>query len=327
MNLFFQSKILNQVFLCLLPLFMVFNASAQSWPDKPIRVIVPFPPGGGTDTFVRPLAIELSKQFGQQVFVETRSGAGGTIGAAVAAKSAADGYTILAGAVHHTVNESVYKNLTYSLSKDLIPVISIASVPDVLLVSTKLPVSSVQELIAYSKKNPGKVNFGSSGNGTTRHINGEIFNKLTGTSLVHIPYKGSGPSLVALVGGEIDVMIVDIASVSSFIKSGQVRALAVTAPNRVAEFPDIPTMAQAGVPNFESISWYGLWVPTGTSQIIQDKISADVIKSLNTPALKTIWAANGATTGPSSQKEFIKYVNDETAKWGKVVKSFDISIN
>ena len=304
-----------------------FNVSAQSWPDKPIRLIVTFPPGGGTDTFARPLAAQLSKELGQQVIVENKGGAGGTMGAAIAAKAPSDGYTILMGAVHHTVAESIYKNLSYNLEKDFIPIRGVAFVPDVLVVNNKLPITSVKELIAYSKSNPGKVNFGSSGNGTTRHLAGEIFNKLTGTSLVHVPYKGSGPALVALMGGEVDLIFVDLGSVASFISAGSIRALAVTSPKRSLAFPNIPTMAQAGVPDFESISWYGFWVPSGTPQIIQDKIFVATTNALNTPGIKTIWQNSGADTGPTTQKQFIQYVKDETNQWNKVVMSINVSVD
>ena len=306
---------------------LTFNVGAQSWPDKPIHLIVPFPPGGGTDTFARPLAAQLSKELGQQVIVESKGGAGGTIGAAIAAKAPSDGYTILMGAVHHTVAESIYKNLSYNLDKDLIAIRGVAFVPDVLVVNNKLPITSVKELISYSKNKPGKVNYGSSGNGTTRHLAGEIFNKLTGTSLVHVPYKGSGPAMVALMGGEVDLIFEGLGSAASYIRAGSIRALAVTSPKRSPAFPDIPTMAQAGVPGFESISWYGFWVPSGTPQIIQDKIFVATTKALNAPEIKTLWANQGADVGPATQKQFIQYVKDETDKWGKIAKNANVSID
>jgi tripartite-type tricarboxylate transporter receptor subunit TctC len=302
-----------------------FNTGAQGWPDKPVRIIVAFPPGGGTDFFARPLAVELSKTLGQQVFVDNRVGAGGTIGAAAAAKAPPDGYTIFAGAVHHTVADSVYKNLSYKLSQDFIPVRGIAFVPDVLIINSKLPITTVKELVDYAKKNPGKVNFGSSGNGTSRHIAGEVFNKLAGTSITHIPYKGAGPAMMALLGGEVDLIFNDLASVASQINSGAVRALAVTAPKRSPAFPNIPTMAEAGIPGFESISWYGFWVPKGTPQIIQDRIFVDTTNALNTPGLQTIWRNSAADTGPDTQKQFSKYVEDETDRWKKLVNSYKIT--
>jgi tripartite-type tricarboxylate transporter receptor subunit TctC len=303
-------------------------ALAQStWPNKSIKLLVPFPPGGGTDTFARPLAAQLSKDLGQQVVIENKGGAGGTIGAAIAAKSPSDGYTIFMGAVHHTVAESIYKNLPYNLEKDLIPIRGVAFVPDVIVVNNKLPIQSVKELVQYSKSNPGKVNYGSSGNGTTRHLAGEIFNKMTGTSLVHIPYKGSGPAMTALLGGDVDLIFEGLGSAATYIRAGSIRPLAVTSPQRSPAFQEIPTTAEAGIIGFESISWYGLWVPAGTPSAIQDQIFAATTSALNSPAIKTLWANQGAETGPATQKLFIQYVKDETEKWGQVAKTANVSID
>lgn len=313
---------------CLFYLLLTPNAYSQVvWPDKPIKLIVPFPPGGGTDTFARPLAAQLSKELGQQVIVDNKGGAGGTIGASIAAKSAPDGYTILMGAVHHTVAESIYKNLPYGLDKDLIPIRGVAFVPDVLVVNNKLPIQNVKELIQYSKINPGKVNYGSSGNGTTRHLAGEIFNKLTGTTFIHVPYKGSGPAMTALIGGEVDLIFEGLGSAASYIRAGTIRPLAVTSPKRSPAFPDIPTMAEAGVPGFESISWYGFWVPAGTSRAIQDKIFVATTNALNSTDIKSLWANQGADTGPATQKMFMQYVKDETEKWGKVAKTANVAMD
>jgi tripartite-type tricarboxylate transporter receptor subunit TctC len=329
MNLVLVSKhALRIVIAVIVTLPFTQAALAQStWPNKPIKLLVPFPPGGGTDTFARPLAAQLSKDLGQQVVIENKGGAGGTIGAAIAAKSPADGYTMFMGAVHHTVAESIYKNLPYNLEKDLIPIRGVAFVPDVIVVNNKLPIQSVKELVQYSKSNPGKVNYGSSGNGTTRHLAGEIFNKMTGTSLVHIPYKGSGPAMTALLGGDVDLIFEGLGSAATYIRAGTIRPLAVTSPQRSPAFQDIPTMADAGIIGFESISWYGLWVPAGTPSAIQDQIFAATTSALNAPAIKTLWANQGAETGPATQKLFIQYVKDETAKWGEVAKTANVSID
>jgi tripartite-type tricarboxylate transporter receptor subunit TctC len=329
MNLVLVSKhALRIVIAVIVTLPFTQAALAQStWPNKPIKLLVPFPPGGGTDTFARPLAAQLSKDLGQQVVIENKGGAGGTIGAAIAAKSPADGYTMFMGAVHHTVAESIYKNLPYNLEKDLIPIRGVAFVPDVIVVNNKLPIQSVKELTQYSKSNPGKVNYGSSGNGTTRHLAGEIFNKMTGTSLVHIPYKGSGPAMTALLGGDVDLIFEGLGSAATYIRAGTIRPLAVTSPQRSPAFQDIPTMAEAGIIGFESISWYGLWVPAGTPSAIQDQIFAATTSALNAPAIKTLWANQGAETGPATQKLFIQYVKDETAKWGEVAKTANVSID
>ena len=303
------------------------GADTQEWPAKPVKLIVPFPPGGGTDAFARPLAAMLSKQLGQQFIIDSRGGAGGNIGADLAAKSAPDGYTFLLGAVHHTVAVSVYKNLPYDLEKDLVPVTGVGYVPDVLVVSAKVPAQNIRELIAYSKANPGKVNYGSSGNGTTRHLVGEIFNSLTGTSMVHVPYKGSGPAMLGLLGSEIDLIFEGLGSASPHIRAGKIRALAVTSPKRSPAFPDIPTMAEAGVPGFESLSWYGLWAPAGTPRDIILKMQVETAKALATPELKSIWALQGAEPGGESPEQFAKLVHAEIEKWGKVVRQNKITID
>jgi tripartite-type tricarboxylate transporter receptor subunit TctC len=302
-------------------------ALAQAWPARTIKLVVPFPPGGGTDTFARPLAARLSAQLGQQVVIDNRGGAGGTIGADVVAKSAPDGYTFLVGAVHHTVAESVYKSLPYKLDRDLMPVTGVAYVPDVLVVNPKVPSKTVQEFIAYAKKEPGKHNYGSSGNGTTRHLAGEIFNKLTGTSIQHVPYKGSGPAMTALLGGEIDAIFEGLGSAASHIRAGKIRALAVTSPKRSPAFPDIPTMAEAGVPGFESLSWYGLWAPAGTPAEILDRLQAEVKAAFASPDLARMWQQQGAEPGGDSRATFQAYVRAETEKWGKVARDLKVTID
>ncbi len=303
------------------------QAQTQAWPTKPVRLIVPFPPGGGTDAFARPLAARLSLLLGQQFIIDSRGGAGGNIGADLAAKSAPDGYTFLLGAVHHTVAVSAYKNLAYDLEKDLIPVTGVGYVPDVLVVSAKLPAQNTRELIAYSKANPGKVNYGSSGNGTTRHLAGEIFNTLTGTSMMHVPYKGSGPAMTGLLGSEIDLIFEGLGSASAHIRAGKIRALALTSPKRSPAFPDIPTMAEAGVPGFESLSWYGLWAPAGTSRDIMLKLQQETAKALATPELKAIWALQGAEPGGEPADQFARLVHAEVEKWGKVVRQNKVTID
>lgn len=302
-------------------------ATAQDWPVKPVKLIVPFPPGGGTDAFARPLAAMLSKQLGQQFIIDSRGGAGGNIGADLAAKSAPDGYTFLLGAVHHTVAVSVYKSLPYDLEKDLVPVTGVGYVPDVLVVSEKMPARSIRELIAYSKANPGKVNYGSSGNGTTRHLAGEIFNSLTGTSMIHVPYKGSGPAMIGLLGNEIDLIFEGLGSASPHIRAGKIRALAVTSPKRSPAFPDIPTMAEAGVSGFESLSWYGLWAPTGTPKEIMLKLQLETAKALATPELRGIWAQQGAEPGGEPAEQFSKLVKAEIEKWAKVVRQNKVTLD
>jgi tripartite-type tricarboxylate transporter receptor subunit TctC len=301
-------------------------ALAQAWPSKPIKLIVPFPPGGGTDTFARPLAARLGTQLGQQVVIDNRGGAGGTIGAAAAAKSAPDGYTLFMGAVHHTVAPSVYKSLPYDLEKDLVPITGVAYVPDVLVVNTKVPAKDLKELIAYAKANPGKMNYGSSGNGTSRHLAGEIFNKMAGTSIAHVPYKGSGPAMSGLLGGEIQMIFEGLGSAAAHIRSGSIRALAVTSPKRSPAFPEIPTMAEAGLPGFESISWYGLWAPAGTPPEIVKRLQAEVAKALASPDIAQTWFAQGADPGGEPSDQFARYIRAEIEKWGKVARENKITV-
>jgi tripartite-type tricarboxylate transporter receptor subunit TctC len=292
---------------------------AQSYPERPIRMVVPFPPGGGTDTFGRPLAAKLGEQMGQQVVIDNRGGAGGTLGAALAAKANADGYTWLMGAVHHAVAVTAYKSLPYDLERDLKPVTGVAYMPDVLVVNLQVPAKSVQELIAHAKANPAKVNYGSSGQGTTRHLSGELFNAMTGTKLVHIPYKGSGPAMTGLMSGEVTLIFEGLGSAATYIRSGKVRALAVTSAKRSPAFPEVPTMAEAGVPRFEVTSWYGLWVPAGTTDAIVKKIRDEVHKALATPQLTAYWAQQGADAGGEPTDQFVRFVKAETQRWGKVV--------
>lgn len=300
---------------------------AQEWPNKTIKFIVPYPPGGGTDAFARPLAAKLSSQLGQQVIVENRGGAGGTIGAEAAAKSPPDGYTFLVGAVHHALAPAVYKSLNYDLERDLTPVTGIAYVPDVLVVSPKVTAKNVGELVSASKANPGKLNYGSSGNGTTRHLSGEMFNNLTGSSIVHVPYKGSGPAMTALLGSEIDLIFVDMSSAAGQIRGGQIRALAVTSPTRSPTFPEVPTMAEAGVSGFEMLSWYGLWAPAGSPREIIAKMQSAVAKALAAPDIRNLWFQQGAEPGGEPPERFRKYVRSEVEKWAKAAKQNKITVD
>jgi len=300
-------------------------ALSQAWPNKPIKLIVPFPPGGGTDTFARPLAQKLAAQLGQSVVIDNRGGAGGNIGATAAAKSAPDGYTFLLGAVHHTVAMTVYKTPGFDVEKDLLPITGVAYVPDVLVVNSKLPATNVRELITYAKANPARMNYGSSGNGTTRHLAGEIFNRMTGTAITHIPYKGSGPAMTGLIGGEVQLIFEGLGSAATHIRANSIRALAVTSPKRSPAFPDIPTMAEAGVPGFESQSWYGMWAPAGTSPEIVRRMHAEVVKALASPDLAATWAAQGADAGGESPEQFGRFIRSEVDKWGKVARDLKIS--
>ncbi|HEY5861743.1 MAG TPA: tripartite tricarboxylate transporter substrate binding protein, partial [Casimicrobiaceae bacterium] len=297
-------------------------ASTQTpYPTKPVRVVVPFPAGGTTDILARAASQKLSETWGQQALVDNRPGAGGNIGAELVAKAPPDGYTLLMGTVGtHAINASLYPKMPYDHVKDFAPVILVAGVPNVLVVHPSLPVNSVQELIAYAKANPGKLNFASSGSGTSIHLSGELFKVMTGVQMTHIPYKGSAPALTDLVGGQVQLMFDNLPSSLAFIKAGKLRALAVTSAQRSPALPDVPTVAESGVPGFEASSWFGLLAPAGTPRDIVTKINADTQKWLASPDAKDKLAAQGAAAAGGSPEDFAKHIQAETAKWARVVK-------
>jgi tripartite-type tricarboxylate transporter receptor subunit TctC len=301
-------------------------ALAQDWPARSVKVIVPFPPGGGTDTVARPLTARLSQLLGQQFVIDNRGGAGGTIGAALAAKSAPDGYTVLLFSVHGAVAASAYKNLSYDLEKDLIPVTTVAIFPDVLVAANRVPAKTLPELIAYAKANPDKINCGSAGNGTSRHLSCEMFKSQAGITATHVPYKGTGPATTALLAGEIDYIFEALGSASAYIRAGTVRPIVVTSAKRSPSFPEIPTAMESGLPGFDVTSWYGLWVPAGTPKAIVQRLQAAVAKAFEDPELKDLWFKLGAEVGGSSSEEFRDLVSRDVAKWGKVVREANISV-
>jgi tripartite-type tricarboxylate transporter receptor subunit TctC len=307
-------------------LIAALPALAQDWPARPIKMIVPFPPGGGTDTVARPLAAKLSQVLGQQVVIDNRGGAGGTIGAAAAAKSPADGYTVLLYSVHGAVAAAAYKNLAYDLERDLVPVTTAAIFPDVLVAANRVPAKTLAELIAYAKANPGKINCGSAGNGTSRHLSCEMFASAAGFKATHVPYKGTGPATQALMAGEVDYIFEALGSAAGQIRGGTIRPIAVTSPKRSPSFPDIPTAMESGLPGFEITSWYGLWVPAGTPRPVVDKLRAAVVKAFEDPELKDTWFKLGAEPGGSTSEAFRELISGEVAKWGKVVREAKITI-
>jgi len=294
---------------------------AQAWPNKPLRIINPFPAGGGTDAFARPLAAKLAPDLGKQVVIENLGGAGGTLGAGTASRAAGDGYTWFMGAVHHTIAETLYRKLNYSLINDFIPVTVVAYVPNVIVVHPTMPVKTVKELIALDKKNPGKINYGSAGYGTTHHMIGELFNLQAGTKLVHVPFKGAGPLTPALISGEVDMAFDGMATAAPYIKAGRMRALAVTSAQRAEVVPDIPTMQEAGFKDFAVTTWYGLWAIKGTPKPVIDRMHQATVKAMALPDMKTLWSSLGATAGGQSAEEFDKFMKSEIATWGKVVKA------
>jgi len=291
------------------------------WPAKNIVWVVPFPAGGGTDVFARPLSAQLTKQLNRQIVIDNRGGAGGNLGATIAARAAGDGYTFLVGAVHHTIAPSVYSKLDYSLEQDLVPITGVAYVPQVIVVNPKrIQATTVKELIALAQAQPSKLIFASAGAGTAHHLAGELFQQATKTQLLHVPYKGAGPAMTDLVGGQVDMMFDGLGTSASQIKGGAIRALAVAAPKRSPAIPDVPTTAEAGLPAFVMSTWYGLWAPKGTPPAIIDRMQKEVAAALATKELRDYWAAQGAAPGGEPVAEFTKFVRSETERWAKIAK-------
>jgi tripartite-type tricarboxylate transporter receptor subunit TctC len=304
------------------------DASAQNWPTKAVIMIVPFAAGGGTDAFARPLSATLSKQLGKQVVIDNRGGAGGNLGASIAAHATPDGYTIFMGAVHHAIAPSVYKKLDYSIEKDFTPIAVVAVVPQVIVVNPKrVTQSDLKSFIEYAKKNPGKLNYGSAGNGTSHHLAGELFKIAAGVDLAHVPYKGAGPALQDLIAGQIDVMFDGLGSSAQHIKAGTIKPLAVAAPKRSTALPDVPTAAEAGIKGYEVSTWYALWAPAATPKPIVDRLVSEVGKALATPEVKNVWQSQGAAIGPSTPKDMAAFLSAEISKWAKVAKSAQIQID
>jgi len=297
-------------------------AHAQgAYPTRSVRLVVPFPPGGTTDSLARAAAQKLTEAWGQQVIVDNRPGAGGNIGAELVAHAPPDGYTLLMGTVGtHAINASLYSKMPYDHVKDFAPIILVAVVPNVLVVNPSLPVNSVQELIAYGKANPGKLNFASSGNGTSIHLSGELFKSLTGVQMTHVPYKGSALALTDLVGGQVQLMFDNLPYSLAFIKAGKLKALAVTSTTRAVALPDVPTMVEAGVPGFEASAWFGILAPAGTPRDVVMRTNTEVVKWLASPDAREKLAAQGAIAAGGSPEDFARHIAAETAKWAKVVK-------
>jgi tripartite-type tricarboxylate transporter receptor subunit TctC len=301
---------------------------AQSdWPNRPVKIINPFPAGGGVDAFVRPIAAKLTVALGQNFLVENMGGAGGTVGATAASKAPGDGYTFFAGAIHHAIGETLYTNLQYHIDRDFIPVTVISFVPNVVVIHPKNDFKTLKDLMDYAKANPGKLNFGSAGNGTSHHLVGELFKIQTGLNLTHVPYRGAGPMMVDLLGGVVDLAFDGMGTSAQQIKGGKLRALAVTSVARSPVAPQVPTMIELGYPNFQVTTWYAIWAVKGTPKAIVDKMYAEVVKALNTPELKKAWEEQGADAGGMPPEEFGKFLASEIDKWGKVVKAANLKID
>lgn len=300
-------------------------ARAQGWPTRPITLIVPFAAGGGTDAFARPLAAQLDGVLGQRVIIENRAGAGGTVGASAAAKAAPDGQTFFVGAAHHTIAPALYPNLDYVLERDFIPLAMIARPPQVVVSHpTRVQAKTLAELIAFARANPNKLNYGSAGSGTTHHMIGELFKLATGTQLQHVPYRGAGPALQDLVAGQIDLMFDGLGSSAPQIQSGTLRGLAVAAAKRSPAIPDVPTTAEAGLPDFEASTWYGVWAIKGTPDAARQGMLNGIRKVMATSTTADTWARNGSDVPNIEGDAFARHIAADIARWATVVRNANV---
>jgi tripartite-type tricarboxylate transporter receptor subunit TctC len=301
-------------------------AQAQEFPSQPVKIVVPFPAGGTTDILARQLAKELQDRWGKAVLVENRAGASGTIFSEQLARMPADGHTLMLTATHHVINPGLYKNLKYDTRTDFTPLAQVAAVPNVLVVHPSFPPKNVRELIAHAKANPGKVNFGSSGAGGANHLSGELFKDMAGVDMVHVPYKGAAPALNDLLGGQILMMFDSVPGVLQHIQSGKLRALGVTSLKRSPALPDVPTIDEAGLKGFEATAWFGLYAPGRMQPQLRDRIARDVLQVLQSPNIRTQFAALGADPGSMTQAQFAAFVDAELTKWGKVITDAKVKI-
>ncbi|MDH4426223.1 MAG: tripartite tricarboxylate transporter substrate binding protein [Acidovorax sp.] len=298
------------------------SALAQAkWPAKPVTLVVPFPAGGGTDAFARPMSAQFSKLTGTQLVIDNRGGAGGTLGAGIAAKAQPDGYTLFMGAVHHAIAPSMYPKLDYDIEKDFIPLALVANVPQVLVVNPKNVPGDYKAFLAQVKASPGKMNYGSAGGGTSHHLAGELFKQQTGTFITHIPYRGAGPALQDLMAGSVDMMFDGLGSSANHIKGGRIKALMVSGTKRSPAFPDVPCAAELGLPNYTVTTWYGLWAPKGTPADVQARVVEEVNRLSAAEEIKTAWANNGAEFGKLTPAQFGTFVSAEIKRWAAVVKA------
>lgn len=303
-------------------------ALAQAFPTRPITIVVPFSAGGTTDILARLVGQYLSTELGQPVVVENKAGAGGNIGGQYAAKAAADGYTLFMGTVGtHAINASLYKKMPFDPVKDFAPLTRVANVPNLLVVNPKQPFRTVPEMIAYAKANPGKINFGSPGNGSSPHLSGELFKSMTKVDLTHIPYKGSAPAVTDLLGNQIAIMFDNMPSVIPHVRSGKLHAIAITTSKRSPELPDVPTIAEAGVPGYEAMSWFGMFAPAATPKPVLNKLSGALAKVLANPEVKKKIADQGGEPVNETPAQFATFIKSESAKWGKVVKESGASLD
>jgi len=286
-------------------------AFAQKYPDRPVTIVVPFPPGGGTDSLIRIMQPALTKLWGQAIVIDNKPGASGAIGGDFVAHAKPDGYTLLMSSTAGVTEKNVDK---------FTPITLVSASPYVVVVNPKIPAKNIAELVAYAKKNPGKLSFGSSGIGAASHLAGELFKSMAGVDMLHVPYKGTGQAVTDLLGGQIDVMFGPAETVMPHVKAGKLRALAVTSAQRFAVLPDLPTVAEAGVPGYSAVGWFGLFAPAGTPKDIVAQVSADAGKAMNDPEVKKAMVTAGAEASPDTPEEFGRFVHSEMDKWSKLMK-------
>ena len=302
--------------------------AAQPYPSKPIRLVVPFPPGGSLDVVARAIGQKLSEAWGQPVVIDNRPGAGGNIGADVVAKSVPDGYTILEGALStHAVNVSLYAKMPYDPIRDFTPITLVAVTPNVLVLNPSLPANSVGELIAYAKANPGKLSFGSGSNGSAGHLAGELFKTEAGVDMLHVPYKGGAPALQALLAGDTQLMFDNLANSMQLVRAGKLKAIAVTTAKRSALVPELPTLAETGLPGFDIYTWWGFLAPAGTPKEIIAKWNAEVTRILNAPDMRAFFAQQGAEPAPTTPEQFAALIRSEIPKYAKIIKDSGAKID
>lgn len=298
---------------------------AQDYPNKPVKLIVPFPPGGGTDILARPIAQKLSEKWGQPVIVENRGGAGGNIGTKAAAEAAPDGYTLIFGVLGtHAVNQSLYANPGFDSTIDFAAITMVANTPNILVVHPSVPAKTMAELIAYAKANPSKLNYASPGNGSPSHLATEIFKSMAGIQITHVPYKGSGPAMADMLGGQTQVWIANAPVVLQHIESGKLRALATTSAKRPAVAAGIPTIAEAGLAGYEADTWYGVFAPAKTPQPILEQLNKDIVAVLNLPDIRQKFANEGAEIVADSSASFTQKLRADVAKWKKVIADLNL---
>ncbi|MEY2810503.1 MAG: hypothetical protein RLZ66_2014 [Pseudomonadota bacterium] len=297
------------------------SVQAQPYPSKPVRVVVPYPPGGPTDIVARVLFQQVAESTGQQFVIDNRAGAGGNIGAEHVGKSPADGYTVLIGTTAHAINMSLFKSLNYDVQKDLAPVSLLTQGPLVLVTHPQFPANSVKELIDMAKAKPGSLNFASSGNGQSTHLSAELFNSMAGTKMVHVPYKGSAPALSDLMTGQVGIMFDTTLSAMPFVRAGKLKALGVTSPQRTPAAPEVPTIAESGLPGYEVFAWNGVFVPAGTPKAIVVQLNEEIRKAMQLPQVRDKFSAQGFAASWNTPDQFGVFVRNEVDKWARTVKA------